>query len=383
MVIHYIMKKENFIIIYRHSFDPTKEGKLYPFDLFVYALIYRCRLPFGEEWFTFTNLFLIYSMITCSVDGSRTNDKLKNIRNSLISLMKKGYISVDLSSETSFDEMLKIKINPIDKDDPDFVGYLEVPYSLYDQFNNKEKFYLYVLIDLTYYSEQNSHFNNKFSHKYLASLMNVSDRTVKSIVKEMNSPTSNPRIYKFSGDFKGTKRQDENTYYTRPDESLLLKWKNFYDDEGAAKSKSSSSKKKLKGTDTVISSILGEVTVDEYIEYTELSNWGKSNDAPFSFTGSPFAELEYEDYECYKVCEDNGINKKFVIKCENIMKAIKNKDTYDGMFEEFEILYGHYILGHEETDEIQAIKEKYEEKRKQEREKMDFLMGRYDDSDPF
>lgn len=91
---------------------------------------------------------------------------------------------------------------------------------------------------------------------------------------------------------------------------------------------------KLKLHDIVETFSFGDQTVEQIGKITDDTAWGKDNEDPFYY--GKFKKLEYEDYEIYKICKENGIHKSFIKKCERVMNAIRNGELYDGIFETFE-----------------------------------------------
>ncbi len=346
---------ENFIMLYKRCFE-LDENNLSPLCIFLFSHLYRNRVPYGDTWITYTNIYLIHSMIKCKVEG-KGSKQLDTIRNVLIELKNKEYILCDVHSDTKYNELLSIQFPLLDNTQEGFKGFYQLPYSQFDMFDDREKLYIYTYIDSKFNQEKNIHYSNRLSLTKWSKLLHVSKNTAINKLSSMNRNDSVPRIYKFSGDYNGDTEQDENLYYTRPDEKLISRWNNLYDDEGKAKYVKPNNEKKYVDDDIIESVFEGDITVCEFGKVVEDSGWGKLNEDKWNY-GSHYQELEYCDYTVYRTCKDYGIYPKFIKKCENIIKAKKRLDVYDGCFEKWEKLYIYDVSEDQsETDEIRMIQD--------------------------
>jgi len=376
-------EKENFIMLDKRCFY-FDENNLSPLHIFTFSHLFRNRVPYGKDyniWVTNTNMFLINSHLKCKVEG-KGNKRLDNIRNVLIELLEKKYILCNVHSETKYFDSLEITFPTIDTSHEDFKGFYRLDYSRFDMFDDREKLYIYSYIDSKYHTENKVHYGNRLSLTKWGKLLHVHKNTAANKLSSMNRSDSIPRIYKFSGDYNLDSEQDENTYYTRPDEKLILKWNNLYDETGKTKS---IKKHKYSGEDTIISLYFGETTVDEFEEATEIANWGRVNDYyQEGFGEIKHVELEFDDYSIYKTCKEYNIFPKFIVKCENIMKAKKTYQNYDDCFEKWEKLYVYRISDDPvETDDIKEILEEMRLQDEESKRKYSTPILDFDGENPF
>lgn len=320
-------------MVFKRCFD-VDENKLSPLELFVFCHLFRSRLQYLDEWLTSTNIFLIHSKIKCKVDGLRVNDKLDKIKSCLISLRNKGYIFCDVSGKTKYNDLLNIKFATMEHEEQQekVKGFLQLDYNLFDTFTDREKLYIFTYLESGYNDKLNKHFNNVISYNEWSKILDVSDTTAENRIASMNRADSIPRIYKFSGDYRGTKRQDDNVYFTRPVEKLLLKYNNFYDENGKSKH---TKKKKYSADDIIYSPFHEEVTVEEFEEIVEFSAWGRESD-DYMNVSSNYEPLKMEDYFTYRTCKEFNIYPSFIKKCEHIIRAKKDSFNYDQCFEKWE-----------------------------------------------
>lgn len=320
---------DNFIMVFNRIFIKG-EGKLSPFELFVYSLLYRCRLEYESGWITSTNMLLLKSMLKCKIDGGR-DGKLDNIKRVLLSLQYKGYIFSTVDENTKNDDLVTVMFPTADNEEG-FKGFTKIPYTTFDLFDNRDNYYIFAYLESNYNHEHKRHYKNKISLLDWAELLGISKGTVQDRIKGMNTSTSNPRIYKFSGDYNGTERQEENLYFTRIDEKDLFKWNNFYNEDGSPKV---NKKKKYLGDDVIHCHFYKDITVDEYKDVIEASAWGKEKEEVW-IVGSKYEEIIMEDYFIYRTCKEYNIHPNFIKKCEPIIKAKRNAFNYNHCFEEWE-----------------------------------------------
>ncbi|MCM3270865.1 hypothetical protein [Paenibacillus elgii] len=344
---------ENYIIVFNRCFK-FDEGKLSPLELYVYCYLYRSRLNYYDlGWITFTNIVLISSMLKCKIEG-KGRTKLATIKSVLLNLKSKGYIFSDITTEKENDSLIKITFPTPESSG----GYFQLLYTTFDLITDREHLYIFSYLEANYHTEYKRHYKNKLSYSDWANLLEVNSKnTAKSRLDSLNNSNSNPRIWKISGDFvSGTEKQQYNTYFTRADEKTILKWNNFYNEDGSPKYK----KKKLLGTDIIYSPFEGELTVDEFEEVIEQTAWGKVSDY-FSDNWNPegqYQKIEIEDYYIYKTCKEYGIYPKFIEKCEYIIKAKKGTFNYNNCFEEWDLKYC-------EEDQTKIVNEINELRRKE------------------
>lgn len=374
---------KNFIPVYNRIFK-FDNNKLSPLQLYLYCYLFRSRLEFEKLWITYTNISLILSRLQCKVEG-KGKEKLETIRSSLITLQDKGYIFSNVHAETSFDSLIKITFPTITDGLVDSKGYYTLYYSVYDKIEDKECLYIFCYLESNYNNDQKRHYKNKLSLTDWSKLLEVSSKTTAtSRLDSLNTVNSYPRVWKISGEnIDGSTKQQENYYYTQPDEKTILKWNNLYYEDGKSKYPR---KHKYSGEDTIISLYWGETTVDEFEEATEIANWGRVNDYfQEGFGEIKFVDLEFDDYSIYRTCKEYNIFPKFIVKCENIMKAKRNyTDLYDGCFEKWEKLYNYEVSeDQEENDEVMDIKEEMRLKQESQRSKYIVKDYNYDDPDPF
>jgi hypothetical protein len=90
---------------------------------------------------------------------------------------------------------------------------------------------------------------------------------------------------------------------------------------------------KERSDDEIIETLsYGDVTVGEFKETINESNWGKKENGIDN-------ELDYGDYEIYRICKDENINAAFNKRCANVIGKKKKSEVYDGVFEKWEEQY--------------------------------------------
>lgn len=310
---------KNFIMIFKRSFH-NNENLLSPQQLFIYAFLFRNRQQFENEWVTNISVNSIYHQIKCKIDGANTKKRI-SITSDLLSLRDKGYLMFTeiQQGQIKKDENLSITFSVNNEEET----FITIPYSIFDKFNSREKFWLY-----TYFSY------NTFrgcgvdkSQKELSEMLGISKSKLIYTIDSMNREDSDPRIYKFSGSYvNGSKIQEENEYFSSLSEERLTEYNRLYDENGAPRHKRS--KSKLRSDDEIIdTSYYGQLTVREMRKCIKESKWQK---------GVP---LTYEDYAIYKISVDENIDTIFNSRCKKGIETLKSyaSDRYD--FEYWENVY--------------------------------------------
>lgn len=217
----------NFIIIPNDAFkdrDKSKKRWLSKDELYLYAWLYRRRIP--DDWSLEINIDFINVFCYKFSSGNDSRNK-KNIKDILISLHTKGYIEtfgdIEINENLKYSDPLYIGFPTVDP----IVGYnSNITYLIFDQFEEPLEFFIYAYIDCFGDKGRN------ISYYKWSQITNSSEKTIIKAIDKMNSYDFNPRIWKFSGDYYQTEnyevRQQENIYFTRPNEEIIKKWNGFY-----------------------------------------------------------------------------------------------------------------------------------------------------------
>lgn len=315
-------KKENFIAVFNRSFELT-DGKLSVDDLYIYSYIYRLRIPYNEQWITETSVMMICSKIGNYISG-KGNKKLNTLKYSLLKLKSLNYITCGITDTTKKNDLLSITFPSVSDG-----NFTRITYDLFDSFKDKESYYLFT------YIKSIGPWGKKLSFLDIAELLDVSESTAKKRVLAMNTSNSNPGIYKFSGSYSGNGvKQDVNHYYVDPEQSIIDRWNRLYDENGKVRV---FKHKKYKAMDETVYSInFGDMTVEKFIEACNESNWGVKDNTPWATKTK--VDLEYGDYELYRICIDERINHpEFILKCKNSIARALEINHY--RFKEWEDTY--------------------------------------------
>lgn len=222
----------NYIIIPNDVFkdqDKYQNRNLTAEELYLYSWLYRRRIP--DCWTLEVTIDLINVFCYKFAKGNDSRNK-KSIKDMLITLNQKKFIAT--FGDNSIDEKLKYS-DPLHIEFPEvdtLIGYNgNITYQQFDQFEDPLEFFVYAYIDC--FGDR----GRSISYYKWSKLANKSESTIKALIDKMNTYKFKPRIWKFSGDYYeseyGEIRQQENTYYTRPDDDTIKKWNGFYAKEGS------------------------------------------------------------------------------------------------------------------------------------------------------
>lgn len=219
-------KKSNYIIIPNEVFKDSVKNKsriLSVDELYLYSWMYRRRIPDG--WFVEISIDNINNICYKFANGDESRNK-RTIKQMLLNLKEKEYVTAigdfDIHEKMKNSDTIVIEFPQIDIT----LGYNDnITYKIFDQFDSPLEFYIYAYIDC--YGDG----GRSISYYKWSKLVKKSETTVKETISRMNTYKFNPRIWKFSGDYfesKGKVMQQENTYYTRPDEDTIKQWNGYY-----------------------------------------------------------------------------------------------------------------------------------------------------------
>ena len=301
----------NFIMVFHKMFKG--EGKLTPQQLFIYSFLYRRRLPFNNSWIANITVNDIHTLISCKLDGKRDRNK-SIIVEELLVLRDKKYIYIDgVYDSITHNQILSItfKERKVNDDEDNFV---KIYYDSFDKFSDRNKFWLYCFVS------RHGEWGISISHKQLSDLSRIPISTLRNcVIKELNSSSSIPRIYKFSGSYVlgNSPRQEENKYYSDLfiTAECIAEYNRFYKENGEARFKKVVS---TRSDDEWVWTFEGGLTVEEIRGYISHTNWGKRN-----IYDNDWNDLEYEDYYWYRVSLDENIELRFNQRCKATMEKLK------------------------------------------------------------
>lgn len=320
-----VLNDNNFILILHDML--TGDIKVSPQQLYIYSFIFRKRIAYNNGWLAEMSISDIHKTIPCKIDGKKDRNQ-SNIIYDLECLRNKGFIFFENKANHKTQIISFSFLNSDEIKDKKFV---RIPYGKFDMLHDKNKYWFYCFV------AKHGRYGVSGSFNHLSKASGLSSSLLRNhIVKDLNSDT-NPRIFKFSGSYVNgnSPRQEENRYYSDlyiPKEKKI-EYEKLYGMNGEPKFKRMSEKRKR--NEIIDNFVTGEISVEELVRIAnENTSWQKTD------RDGNLKEITQYDYDIYRLCADENVDEKFVLRCIKAIESMKNNAFYSGYdWEQMEINY--------------------------------------------
>ncbi len=216
----------NFIMMFNDIFNCLSNNERY-----LYAWLYRYRHQFQNDWKTLVTIDFIAAILKVQNVKLQGNDRfLKSmIKDILVNLKNEKYIDFEIPI-SSTDSIISISYF---ENGEHHSGFEKLQYDIFDKFTDPLEFTIYNYINR--YGSNGRH----ISDSQWEDILGVSKTKLRAIIDKMNTTNHCPRIWKFSGTYiiGERARQEENQYYTNPNNEVIDNWNKWYNASGKIKPK--------------------------------------------------------------------------------------------------------------------------------------------------